>query len=728
MASINQVQKTSYDAIRLDYTDKDYVNILDDLINSIPGITQKWISTDTNDPGMILVKLMAIIGDMLFYTQDMQSLEVYPSSVTQRKNAAAIYRLIGYKMRWYKSAEVQVNVINTYSQAATLPMFCTFTTEDNTITYCNVTKLYELPSNMYNNGLETVITLTQGIPVTPVRVSSNPYPEAGKPWHSIYGFNYTTEDVINNRIYLPHNNIDQDHIILIDDQNEVWELRENIYLTSAVGRFFEFGVDVNDNPYIELVDYYNNFNVNRFKLFYIISQGESGQIYANTLKNITGNVWARDGSDISTVYNVSGFIHFTNYDSTEGYNPETPDEARKNSVKYLNTMDTLITLADFERATLREWGVANVRATDLTNDPGMEVSWTIGNVNMDRTAKPVDGKVVYSEIIDETDMNAVALFIQDPKKYPLTEYQQQLADANQDGRVTEEDLDCFTAYFNGDTEHSGYIGVQQVKQIETLDSFVVKLYILRNEVAQDEDIESYSNMIITDLSDYKILPLTILVDLESIKKYYWSIEGTFFTKTPLSKDELQTIIVTINNNLRYKYALDKINFNTLIDYKEVIETILDVDSRILMVDLEPIKYKDDEGEVIDPKKLTGLYRQIIPQLNYSDPSSNLTYHFYLEETSILPGSVMLRINNGQYVLKDNNNGDIYNVDNVLVRKGSIDYITGEVNLEFNAPLTSDIVVDYTHNETAIAVYNNLNTQTFYFDSSSLEKTYMEDMI
>ena len=715
MASINQIQKTGYDAIRLDYTDKDYVNILDDLINSIPGITQKWISTDTNDPGMILVKLMAIVGDMLFYTQDMQSLEVYPSSVTQRKNAAAIYRLIGYKMRWYKSAEVQLNVINTYSQAATLPMFCTFTTEDGSTTYTNVTKLYELPSNMYNNGLETVVTLTQGIPITPVRVSANPYPEAGKPWHSIYGYNYTTEDVINNRIYLPHVNVDQDHIILIDDQNEIWELRENIYLTSAVGRFFEFGVDVNDQPYIELVDYYGNFNVNRFKLFYLLSQGENGQIYANTIKNITGNVWARDGSDISTVYNVSGFIHFTNYDSTEGYDPETPDEARKESVKYLNTMDTLITLADFERATLREWGVANVRATDLTNDPGMEVSWTIGNVNMDRTSKPVDGQIVYSEIIDEIDRNLVALYVQDPVKYPLTEYQQQLADANQDGIVDEADLDCFTAYFNGDTAHSGYIGVQKVKQIETLDSFVVKLYILRNEVAQDEDIESYSNMIITDLQDYKILPLTIQVDLESIKKYYWSIEGTFFTKTPLSKDELQTIIVTINNNLRYKYALDKINFNTLIDYKEVIETILAVDSRILMVDLEPITYKDIEGEIIDSKKLTGLYKQTIPQLTYNDPSSNLHYHFYLEETTILPGSVMIRINNGQYVLKDNNNGDIYNVDNVLVRKGSIDYITGEVDLEFNAPLTSDIIVDYIHNETAIAVYQNLNTQTFYFD-------------
>jgi len=28
-------------------------------------------SNDTYDPGMILVKLMTILGDMLFYTQDL---------------------------------------------------------------------------------------------------------------------------------------------------------------------------------------------------------------------------------------------------------------------------------------------------------------------------------------------------------------------------------------------------------------------------------------------------------------------------------------------------------------------------------------------------------------------------------------------------------------------------------------------------------------------------------
>ena len=69
-------------------------------------------------------------------------------------------------------------------------------------------------------------------------------------------------------------------------------------------------------------------------------------------------------------YRIIFFIKINaQYASTEGFDPETPDEARKNSSYYVNTLDTLITLADFERATMREEGVANVRATDLTNDP-----------------------------------------------------------------------------------------------------------------------------------------------------------------------------------------------------------------------------------------------------------------------------------------------------------------------------------------------------------------------
>ena len=367
---INKVEKSDYSAIRISYTNKDYTNILDGLINSIQGITQKWNTTDENDLGIVLVKLMAILGDMLFYNQDMQALEVYPNSVTERKNASVIFKLIGYKMRWYRSAITQANVVNTYTNSATIPRFCTFNNKQGTTPFCTF-RQYEIASNTTNNGFETLIELVEGIPVTPVRITNNPYPDTGKDWHTIYGYNYTIDDVINNRIYLQYQNIDQDHIILVDDNDETWTLRDNIYDTTAVGKYFEFGVDVNDQPYLELVDYYKNFNISKFKVFYIRSSGEAGKVYSDILTRVTGNVWSRTGTGKDTaIYNVSSFIKINaQYASTEGFDPETPDEARKNSSYYVNTLDTLITLADFERATMREEGVANVRATDLTNDP-----------------------------------------------------------------------------------------------------------------------------------------------------------------------------------------------------------------------------------------------------------------------------------------------------------------------------------------------------------------------
>lgn len=881
MANINQVEKTDYSPVKISYTNKDYANILDDLINSISTISAKWNTTDTNDPGIVLVKLMSILGDMLFYNQDMQSLEVYPNSVTQRKNAASIYRLIGYKMRWYKSATLQANVVNTYSNYATLPRFCTFTTENDNITYCTFDE-YNLKSNTNNNGFEELVTLVQGVPVTPVRTSNNPYPDVGKEWHTIYGYNYTTDDIVNNRIYLKHANVDQEHIILVDNNNEIWELKDNIYLTTAVGKFFEFGVDVNDQPYIELVDYYNNFNVSKFKIFYIRSAGENGQIYANTLKNVTGNVWSRSGTgSAQTVYNVSNFIKFTHYDSTLGYNPETPNEARKNSVIYQNTLDTLITLADFERAALRHECVANVRATDLTNDPGIKKTFYLGDINQDGTideldynmlvdyikspvqnpltsyekklanisqdgdpvgskdlellhnflyptlytvgnitmkdektaeqiltdadlallqayikgsnnkltdfqirlcdfnqdgiVTPIDdylmqfvmGKVLNgklpeieddngitwtcgnvnqdkrddgTDIINATDVDLLERYIYNKSSIVLSNFQKQLCDVNQDGKVDEYDLELLKFYvktgglyelpkISDDSDAViGKCGKQTASTVETLDGFMVKLYILPSEAYEDYDEDSIYDMIMGDFEDYKILPLTIQIDTHSINKYYWSVSGKFFTKTPLSRDELQTIIVNINNRLRFKYAIDKVNFNTVINYKEVIEEILAVDNRILMVDLDPITYHDNEGTFVGKEKVTGTYTQRVSTITGTTNAETLHYSIVLDNTTILPGSVMIQVNDGQAVLKDNNNGEIYNVDNILQYKGSIDYMTGEIDLMFTAPLTSDLVIEYTHNSTNVAMYRNLSTQEFYFDSSALSNDGVQDVV
>ena len=97
----------------LQYTSKDYDSIYKDLTDSISGISDTWTSREDSDPGIVLVKLMSALGDMLSYNMDKQSLEYYGPTVTQRKNAAKLFNLIGYRMHWYKSAKTLLTLKNT---------------------------------------------------------------------------------------------------------------------------------------------------------------------------------------------------------------------------------------------------------------------------------------------------------------------------------------------------------------------------------------------------------------------------------------------------------------------------------------------------------------------------------------------------------------------------------------------------------------------------------------
>lgn len=94
----------------LKYTSKDFDSIKTDLMDSISSLTNTWTSREDGDPGIVLVKHMSAIGDMLSYNLDKQALECYGPTVTQRKNAAKLFELVGYKMHWYRSAVTTVTL------------------------------------------------------------------------------------------------------------------------------------------------------------------------------------------------------------------------------------------------------------------------------------------------------------------------------------------------------------------------------------------------------------------------------------------------------------------------------------------------------------------------------------------------------------------------------------------------------------------------------------------
>ena len=258
--------------------------------------------------------------------------------------------------------------------------------------------------------------------------------------------------------------------------------------------------------------------------------------------------------------------------------------------------------------------------------------------------------------IDEDDYSILANYINDPISNPLSSYQMQLADLNQDGLVDSADLACLRAFLDSEPEQQidgSYIctnlaeadgtGTMTATTIELLNGFTVKLYILRTDEYEDTDDESngefddaYVSMIISDLQEYKVLPIDIVVELHAIGRYYWSLKGRFITKQPLSRNELQNILVSINRVLKYNYSIEKVNFNELPNYREVITQILGVDNRILMVDLEPITYMDSEGNEVSKERITGKYTQVVPKLENEEEYNNLHYTFTLENAPILP--------------------------------------------------------------------------------------------
>jgi len=335
----------------LRYTSREYLSIFEDLYKAIPTMTDKWTSREETDPGIVLVKLMAMLGDMLSYTQDKQALEVYPATVTQRKNANQIFGLLGYRLHWYVSATCEGSFQRTSSSGETIPPYSVFTTSNN-IKYSNLQTitLTTTPSNW---------SLMQGAPVLP---ATNPNPTSDV-WYDKYLPNIMASDIVDNRYYFAKGTaIAEESIFLIDDTGIQWQYpdyagtsRISLDLESADGRFFEINIDEYDTPYIQFPQNWNKAvgsyeAPGSFRLFYLQSLGSNGSINENTLSDPQRRL-------------------ISNTASTTGSDPETPEEARLNIDKYRNTLNTLITLRDYQNAVLRLDNVNNCLATDIMTDP-----------------------------------------------------------------------------------------------------------------------------------------------------------------------------------------------------------------------------------------------------------------------------------------------------------------------------------------------------------------------
>lgn len=354
----------------LSYTSRDYNSIYEELKAAIPSLTALYSPETDADPGVVLIKMISMLGDMLSFNLDNAALEAFPRTVLQLTNAQQLFRLVGYKMRWYQSARCECTITNANSLAVSIGRYNTFTATVGNITYTNLYQ-FEIPAGAAGNTAFKG-ELVQGRPVTPTKAASNVNVYTGE-WHDQYNYNVSASQVINNRIYLKDAKIDGTTITLIDDDSsdfsiKTWERVDNLNTVTSVGKYFEFDFSEDGVPYIELPPYWNTrYAISRFKLFYVISDGEAGEVVDGAITSISSANVSVNGSTTKTGF--MNYLTITNTASTYGYNPETPEEARRASENYINTADTIVTLTDFTKAVKRLTGIANAKATDLHTDP-----------------------------------------------------------------------------------------------------------------------------------------------------------------------------------------------------------------------------------------------------------------------------------------------------------------------------------------------------------------------
>lgn len=541
---------SSQDLNKTRYTHRDYESVKQDLVNAIPSLTQEWTSREESDPGIVLIKLLSMFGDTLSYNVDKIALELYLQTVTQRKNCAMILRLLGYKMHWYRSAKVVASIRLRDEGSPENPNHVVLNPFLTTLRGGQT--VYTVVPSEANQGSIDIDSSTK---------SERVYLVEGQ----VITANFDRNNLLDNRYYFPEDNIDETNLWLNFGGYHTCQLVDNLYLsTDDEVVSFEFNVDEYDRPYIELVENWEDIigttaQSDGFTLKYFRSSGYEGSVSRNQLTQVLGVGQGSVGTDELLVVHPSNNNKEIESDdgwTAPGYDPQTVEEARKDSAHYVTTYDTLVTAPDFERAARRVIGMTGSRLIDneIIRDEGLDIEGIVNRANDkfetqqftdDATGETEKLLVAYTVIMYLTYLNLgpsnnVYCSLSDSDPYKFSSYDEFL-----DGKEPSEELrslGCFP-------------------------------YKLTNNLLMSVN-EIYRNSKI----------LNVKVEFGTTKVYPFKIAGTLHLVEPVSPSETLAILSSVEDALEEFYYPDNHEFGEQPKFLDIVKTIQNANSMVSYFD------------------------------------------------------------------------------------------------------------------------------------------------
>ena len=550
---INENQKISY-------TNLDFSAIYTETLDLIKQLTYRWDPSisDESDPGVVLVKLSALLADKLNYNIDKNVLETFPLSVTQDGNARQLYDQLGYYMDWYQSGmtyvtlnysaqtEVDAEVI-TYK----IPKFTPVCDVDQT-----ASKRYTLigaegvdgpivsDTLLTTDGKQVIVVAMEGFPVQyqfeneTVITSQMVDPNS----HRLY---FTTKYISQNGIFIKNTG---------QDNYAEWHRVNNLYENSYNDLRYMFGYDsYTDTCFIEFPDNYAELFGSGIEITYLVIDPTAGDIMINELTQfITPIVVKSVGSTNEEVEITLGTdnVTITNYLASSGHtNIEGLNEAYTNYKKTVGTFKTLITLRDYLNFIRNEDLniCSNAFVCDRTNDIQTVYKIISKHHNLDSIIVKVE------QIVDDTAIESIydyKFILSDDRSVVAGKTYYKVSEDNQSMVVGE-------PVYDPKEERFYELATIEPKKHDSLEPFALKFFLLKKAVSLNTK-DAY-NETFSMLDPYP--------DFYSLFSDTAHIEHTFDSILPLGKNYYKKSLDTYwdNNKSYWLWDIDTETYNLITD-------------------------------------------------------------------------------------------------------------------------------------------------------------------
>lgn len=388
-----------------DYTSRDFISMKNDLIKRLQIIAPELTNKNESEFAMVIIDLFCYVGDLLSYSIDMKNIETYLATARQRQNVIKICKSLNYKLSNSKAAKVNM-------------MFYINEVLDKDVIIPAKTVIYTNGDNIIRFETDEICTIEAG------QVNASVMATQGITKYETIGY---SDGTANQTFEINGLNI-LDGIEIYSGDKQYFEVSN--FIGSNIDDVHFVSESVSENKV--QIRFGNGLNGkipnenSRILTIYRVGDGKNGNVGANTITNIQGQIFDEDNNPVDVfAQNIE--------ESFGGDDIESIESARIHAPARQYTLWRAVTEDDFKYLALTQKDI--IQANTILDEQNEKVNVYVRIKNSDIV--PAERLIELYDFFNERKLIGVDFDIYSPE----------FVDVN-----LSLDVKIFSSYLNSDVE------------------------------------------------------------------------------------------------------------------------------------------------------------------------------------------------------------------------------------------------------------------------------------